>query len=74
MIYAINGGPRKKWNTAQMLESFIDGVKSVKPDEEIKVVHVYDLDYKGCRGCLGCKLKTTPEGQCIVRDGAYNIL
>lgn len=24
-IYAINGGPRKTWNTAAMLNSFLDG-------------------------------------------------
>lgn len=73
-IYAINGGPRKKWNTAHMLESFLEGIRSVEPDAEIKVIHLYDLNYKGCRGCLGCKLKTTAPNQCIFHDDAFEIL
>ena len=29
---------------------------------------LYDLDYKGCHGCLGCKLKTGKHPGCVWKD------
>lgn len=73
-IVALNGSPRKKWNTGQMLESFLDGVRSVESDVKVERTDVYDLNHKGCRSCFGCRLKAREKGQCIVRDGAYEVL
>jgi multimeric flavodoxin WrbA len=73
-IYALNASPRKGWNSDEMLESFINGVKETNPDIEIEKVNIYDLDYKGCRGCYACQLKVTEDGQCLFRDGAYDLL
>ena len=64
-IYALNGGPRKNWNTDQMLDSFIRGIRETAPEIQVEKLHVYDLDYKGCRGCLGCRMKSTENGQCV---------
>ena len=44
-IIAINDSPRKKWNTAQMLESFLDGIRQVDSTAEIKRIDVYDRNY-----------------------------
>jgi multimeric flavodoxin WrbA len=56
-IIAINGSPRKGWNSDRLLLSWIDGVKSVCNDANIKVVNLYDLTFTGCRSCFACKLK-----------------
>jgi multimeric flavodoxin WrbA len=37
-------------------------------------VNIYDLDFKGCRSCFACQLKSTEAGQCLFRDGAYDLL
>lgn len=47
-VYAINGSPRKKWNTAILLEHALKGA-------ETELIHLYDLDFKGCRSCFACK-------------------
>ncbi|MBQ9648464.1 MAG: NAD(P)H-dependent oxidoreductase [Oscillospiraceae bacterium] len=41
-IVAVNGGPRKKCNTAQLLESFLSGVREAAPDAEIETINLYD--------------------------------
>ena len=46
----VNGGPRKKNNTAQMLESAMKG--ALDAGAEVEMVHLYDLDFKGCKRCL----------------------
>ena len=33
-IYAINGSPRKNWNTAELLDQALEGAKAVYPDRE----------------------------------------
>ena len=56
-IMIIDGGPRKNMNTAAMIEAFANGAKSVSDEIEVKTVRLYDIDYKGCRSCMACKLK-----------------
>lgn len=46
-IYAINGGPRKTWNTATMLKSFLDGATSASDQVETEIIHLFDLNYTG---------------------------
>ena len=48
-IYAINGGPRKKFNTAKLLQSALDGAAAAPCSEtvETEMIHLYDLSYKG---------------------------
>ena len=74
-ILIIDGGPRKKFNLAQLLESFTEGVKSVDASIEVEHVHLYDLDYKGCVSCLGCKLAGGKNyGRCLRKDGLSPVL
>ena len=56
-IAVTNASPRKKCNTEQMLDSFVNGVKEVCPSAEIEHIHLYDFTYTGCRSCFACQMK-----------------
>lgn len=73
-FYALQGSPRKNWNDDQLLDSFIDGIHSVDGKAEVEKVYVYDYDFKGCRSCFGCKLKTNKTGECVIRDDIHDLL
>jgi hypothetical protein len=49
-VIAFNGSPRKEWNTATLLKSALEGAASCGAQTEL--VHLYDLDYKGCTGAM----------------------
>jgi multimeric flavodoxin WrbA len=66
-VIAVNGSPRKEWNTATLLKRALDGAAS--KGAETKLVHLYDLDYRGCYSCFACKLKGGRSyGRCAVDD------
>jgi multimeric flavodoxin WrbA len=72
-IYAINGSPRKSWNTARLLEQALQGAAAQGAATEL--IHLYDLDFKGCMSCFGCKLKGGKSyGRCAMRDGLTPVL
>jgi multimeric flavodoxin WrbA len=72
-ILAVNGGPRKTWNTATLLAKACEGAASKGAQTEL--VHLYDLDYKGCTSCFSCKLKGGKSyGRCAMRDGLTPVL
>jgi len=72
-IMAINGSPRKKWNTAMLLENALAGAASKGAETEL--IHLYDLDYKGCTSCFACKLKGGKSyGKCAMKDGLTPLL
>lgn len=72
-VIAINGSPRKKWNTATLLEHALEGAKSQGAETEL--IHLYDLDYKGCTSCFTCKLKNGKNyGKCALKDGLFPVL
>ena len=62
----INASPRKKWNTAEVLDAARKGAESV--GSEVEYVNLYDLVFKGCRSCLICKRKDKTKGKCYWRD------
>ncbi len=72
-VFAVNGSPRKKWNTATLLEKALEGAASQGAETEL--VHLYDLDYKGCISCFACKLKGGKSyGRCAINDGLTPLL
>ena len=76
-IYAINGGPRKKYNTAKLLQSALDGAAAVPCAEtvETEMIHLYDLGFKGCVSCFSCKRKGGKSyGRCAVKDDLTPVL
>ena len=52
-ILASNGSPRKQWNAATLLNKALEGTASQEAETEL--IHVYDLNCKGCRACNACK-------------------
>lgn len=70
---AICGSPRKEWNTAQALTKALEGAASLGAETEL--VHLYDIDYKGCRSCFACKqIGGESYGRCACRDGLTDVL
>jgi len=66
-VIAINGSPRKKWNTATLLEHALEGARSEGAKTEL--IHLYDLGYKGCISCFACKrIGGKSYGHCAVKD------
>lgn len=69
-FYAINGSPRKKHNTAILLQRALDGVKSAQAaGTQIELIHLYDFAYKPCVSCFQCKLLGGKSyGKCAIND------
>lgn len=64
---AINGSPRKKWNTAQLLEKSLEGAATLEADTEI--INLYDYNFKGCVSCFACHLKKNMDMKvCAYKD------
>ncbi len=72
-IIAINGSPRKKWNTATLLNKALEGAAAHGAETEL--IHLYDLDYKGCISCFACKTRGGKSyGTCGFNDGLTSVL
>jgi len=72
-VIAFNGSPRKKWNTATLLKNALEGAESQGAETEL--VHLYDLNFKGCKSCFSCKTKGSKSyGKCAVKDDLTPIL
>ena len=73
-IIVIDGGPRKNFNTASMLQKFAEGATSVSDKIEVKTVRLYGLDYKGCMSCMACKVKGKASNICKFKDALTPVL
>jgi multimeric flavodoxin WrbA len=72
-VVAVNGSPRKKWNTATLLGRALQGAASQGAETEI--VHLYDLNFRGCISCFACKTRGGKSyGTCAVKDDLRPIL
>ncbi len=72
-VIALNGSPRKDWNTATLLRSAAEGARSV--GAEAQLIHLYDLTYQGCTSCFSCKRKGNDcGGLCAMRDDLRDVL
>lgn len=70
---AINGSPRKDWNTGTLLKKAVDGAASLGAETE--VINLYELDYKGCISCFACKRKVkNMAGHCAMKDDLTGVL
>jgi len=69
----INGSPRKNKNTAKMLESAMLGAQEAGAETEL--VHLYDIQFAGCKSCFACKLKNSKcNGVCAIKDDLRPLL
>jgi multimeric flavodoxin WrbA len=72
-VIAINGSPRKIGNTATLMQKALEGVNSKSTQTEI--VHLYNLNYKGCASCFSCKRKDSKHlGTCVMNDELTPVL
>jgi multimeric flavodoxin WrbA len=72
-VIAVNGSPRKGWNTHLLLEEGLKGAASA--GAEVEMVHLYDLRFTGCISCFECKRIGGPSlGRCAVRDDLGPVL
>lgn len=71
-IIAINAGPRKGWNTDQLIRSAAKGAED--SGAEVEYVDLFSLEkFTGCISCFGCKTSAS-FGKCICRDGLAGVL
>lgn len=71
-VMAFNGSPRKNWNTATLLNKVLEGAASKGAETEL--IHLYDLNYKGCISCFACKvIGGKSYGKCPVQDDLAEI-
>ncbi|MGN0179846.1 MAG: flavodoxin family protein [Monoglobaceae bacterium] len=72
-VIGINGSPRKKNNTATMLDFALEGAKSM--GAEVEKFNLYDLRFTGCASCFACKLiGGASHGRCALRDDLSPVL
>ena len=71
-VLGFNGSPRKTWNTAILLQKVLEGAASQGAETEL--IHLYDLDYRGCRSCFACKMAGNQDGMCASQDGLTPML
>jgi multimeric flavodoxin WrbA len=68
-VIAFNGSPRKKANTATLIEAVLRGAAS--KGAETRMVNLNELNMKGCQGCEACKKK---PGACAYKDDLQPLL
>ncbi len=73
-IIAINGSPRKHYNTATLLQNALQG--AISKGSEAELFHLYDIKFKGCTSCFACKRKGNKiaGGVCAMQDELTPIL
>lgn len=69
---AINGSPRKGWNTDLLLQQALKGAEAAGAQTEL--IQLSELTYSGCRSCFACKLKGAETGSCIWKDDLQPVL
>lgn len=71
-LLAINGSPRKTWNTATLLQKSIEGATAQGAATEL--IHLYDLAFRGCVSCFACKTAGDKSyGRCAVKDDLTSV-
>ena len=71
-VVAINAGPRKGWNTDQLVDAAAQGTKEA--GAEVDYIDLFKLEkYTGCVSCFACKREGS-FGKCACRDGLFDVL
>lgn len=74
-IIIINGSPRHDGNTVRMCRAFEKGAEASGKNISTGIIHLCDLEFKGCRSCFACKLKGGKSyGTCAVADALSPVL
>lgn len=65
-VIAVNGSPRKHWNSHLLLDNCLKGAAEMGANTEM--IHLYDLQFKGCTSCFACKIKDSKHTKCAMKD------
>ena len=71
-VIAVNGSPRKNWNTHILLEKYLDGAKEIGAETEL--INLYDMNFKGCTSCFACKRKGITIDKCAMKGEMRSFL
>ena len=63
---AINGSPRKNWNTDMLLLQALKGAADAGAETEM--IQLSELTFSGCRSCFACKINGAKTGRCMWKD------
>ena len=69
---AINGSPRKGWNTDLLLQEALRGAQDAGAETEL--IQLSDLTFSGCRSCFACKRAGDETGRCMWKDDLGPVL
>lgn len=65
-ILALLGSPRKKGNTALLLDEYLRGIAASDKDAEIIKVYLHEKNIRNCSACETCRDVTV--GRCAIND------
>lgn len=51
-VIAINGSPRRNWNTAKLCQAALEGAAAAGAETEL--IHLESMKFKGCMSCFRC--------------------
>ena len=68
---AINGSPRKGWNTDLILQQALRGAADAGAETEM--IQLSELTFSGCRSCFACKKAGAETGRCMWNDGLQSV-
>jgi multimeric flavodoxin WrbA len=72
-VVAILGSPRKNGNSAALLDAALKG--AAESGAVCERIDLFDLQYKGCVSCFGCKrLGGASYGRCAQKDALTPVL
>lgn len=75
LIMALDGSPRKKWNTSTVLQAALDGAAAAGSEIQTELIPLYEYSFKGCVECFECKrIGGASYGKCAVKDGIHDLL
>ena len=69
---AINGSPRKGWNTDMLLQQALKGAADAGAETEL--IQLSDLTFSGCRSCFACRRAGAETGRCMWKDDLQPVL
>lgn len=69
-VLAIQGSPRKKGNTATLLDHYLQGLESNETKMEIDLIKLAKKDISPCTGCDSCRKHL---GKCAIKDDMQDI-
>ena len=69
---AINGSPRKGWNTDMLLHEALRGAADAGAQTEL--IQLSDFTFSGCRSCFACKRAGAETGRCMWKDDLQPVL